>query len=800
MPKSDSKTIQTLGPSRQVAALAGKAVSFQKRQLFTNICCIGLCPLIMVVMAASLGTFVSNLITRNSLSREFVFCSNKLVMNEINLPVWGFGDPRLVTTGPAGIPGAKEDTVYHTNFANVAGKINLRTGPGATAGLFKRPCVTWYGEDYPKSAVYEQDPKATGFSVRDSSFLAQPLGGWFNAILGALKSPPNGTSVDNMTVPAFDFNSLNVFLNYQLKSASIYALGEGVDESKVGRKEIQDPISLGDFARLTGAAPPSGAPINRSARQGPSESGPTRPQQSNQTLFKRQARNGGPPTPAFAPANGTGGLFGTIPTRYFADFKTGKSPKFNGFLPTPYYNKTTGSDDDLDDRITEKLQDVISRIAKLDKDGILSSDPETRSDAALRIQDELSTLPHGAIYFNRIDHDNLKYSWNYHYGSDRRVVAASSFPPEGQRLLFQQTQLDNAILRNSNTSRFGSAQITQGLRILPEVQNTKLQLPFGGLIGDILYPFGVSFLLPIFCVILVQEKEYRILVMMRMNGMKTWAYYLSHYVTFFTLFAVSSTVFLASGVVSGLTLFTRTDPLLLAFLFAVWGNVQIAMAFSLSTIFNKGRIALVISFLLVLCSVIVALVIGQLFVDDRAPSALFIWPPFAFYRVLNLLNFATLDVSLRPYAFSDLFGDNEVSTCTWFMFVEIPAFFFLAFYFDAIFPSEFGVKRPWHFPITAWLNKKDKKSTQGTSATDAVETRFEDQDVRDERKRVCSDTFNDAEYPLVMKNMRKIYPGRGGAGPKLAVKDVTFAVEKGITFGLLGPNGAVKITDRESLH
>ena len=61
MPK-DSKI--ELGQSRQVKALAGKALSFQKRQLFTNICCIGLCPLIMVVLAATMGNIVSNLITR----------------------------------------------------------------------------------------------------------------------------------------------------------------------------------------------------------------------------------------------------------------------------------------------------------------------------------------------------------------------------------------------------------------------------------------------------------------------------------------------------------------------------------------------------------------------------------------------------------------------------------------------------------------------------------------------------------------------------------------------------------------
>jgi hypothetical protein len=59
----------TLGNSRQVAALGRKALSFQKRQTFTNCCCITLCPLIMVAIAGILGSFITTLIQSTSVVR-----------------------------------------------------------------------------------------------------------------------------------------------------------------------------------------------------------------------------------------------------------------------------------------------------------------------------------------------------------------------------------------------------------------------------------------------------------------------------------------------------------------------------------------------------------------------------------------------------------------------------------------------------------------------------------------------------------------------------------------------------------
>lgn len=48
------------------------------------------------------------------------------------------------------------------------------------------------------------------------------------------------------------------------------------------------------------------------------------------------------------------------------------------------------------------------------------------------------------------------------------------------------------------------------------------------------------------------------------------------------------------------------------------------------------------------------------------------------------------------------------------------------------------------------------------------------------------------EFPLVVKDIRKVYPGV--IGPIVANKNITMTVKNGELFGLLGPNGAGKTT------
>ena len=47
-------------------------------------------------------------------------------------------------------------------------------------------------------------------------------------------------------------------------------------------------------------------------------------------------------------------------------------------------------------------------------------------------------------------------------------------------------------------------------------------------------------------------------------------------------------------------------------------------------------------------------------------------------------------------------------------------------------------------------------------------------------------------YAIVCDNLKKMYPGRDGNQPKIAVHGLSLAVPSGECFGMLGPNGAGK--------
>ncbi|KAF9279124.1 hypothetical protein BGZ68_008118 [Mortierella alpina] len=730
--------------SFQFRALGRKTLSYQRRQVFVNVCCIGLCPILMVVIAGAMGIAITSLINNLGNPSDYLLCSDVDAMTPRGFPLvpsFSKEEVNFPTSPGSAIPNAKDGaTIKHVNWYIVPGKLGFGASPTITADS----CVWWFEKDYPYSSPYAKDPNITTPGANlDSTFKPQPRGGWLG---------PN-----QLLAPV------------ELTRAQTYPWALTADETGglAGTRPRQPPV---DAKTGNVTAQPSGT-----------------------------------------------GLLGAIDSRFFANITTDKStgiPSIKEFQPVPFYQQISASSDTAnaaDDALTQGIRSLVEGLARVDKSAIRAKDPSPKQliDYYSQIGALVQNMPMGAVIFNAIDTVARKFDYTLQIGTDIRLLRAANYPNRGLRLMVQHTSLTNAILRTSPVAN--TTKITHGFRGMPQLFTTKADIPIASMVGRILYPFGVSFLLPIFVITLVKEKEDRILVMMRMSGLRSITYYIAHYIHFYILHVIASLMFILAGIAFQMPFFTKVDAGVFILLFFFWGHVQIALAFFLSCFFSKSRTALVIVFLLVLCGVIVSLATETIFDTDPAPIGYFVWPAFAFYRALSVINRSSYDSSYQPYKVSDLKGSDEVFQVMIALIIEIFVFLGLAFYLTEVLPTEFGVRQPWHFIISKpfkrlFGKKKVEGSTrdlegqvrrdntgsqrdiiQGEIPLDAEEVQFEDADVKLERSRVLHDEYS-PDCPLVMKNMRKIYPTNN----KLAVKNVTFAVDKDTIFGLLGPNGAGK--------
>ncbi|KAJ3244891.1 hypothetical protein HDU78_010370 [Chytriomyces hyalinus] len=738
------------GKPNQLKALTRKTISYQKRQMFTNICCICLCPLMMVLISAILGKVINDLISKSQALEDIQYCSNNKSLEAINWPIFNISDPEVHNSK---VPNGKSvNFLSYFSFAKLA-------NPGAATLGARKSCVYWFGDDFPQfSEIYERNANLSAIARLDSTYISPPNDGWFGQLNKLLTKPRE-----------FDTISFRYFTGFQTSAWSVAGASPNLT-SVLGSKSNQGNIPFQQVQAINATA-----------------------------LI----------TPSF---DSSSGILGSVAQRLYINVSVNTGNRENPFQVNgaqlyPYFEtiNTLQTTDAIDDAISKYLNNLIADLAALNKTILLVS-ADKRSVRELTIFQLnaaaiLAKMPSGGLFLESFSAEDLRMKIVLSYGTDVRVSASANFPSQGFRQLVTVSQLGQAALRAFavNNETLQKATVTQGIRAFPYTRNTALSLPFGGLIGRILYPFGVSFLLPIFVIMLVKEKEDRIYIMMKMNGVKSWAYYLTHYITFLILFVFSALVFIVVGRVTKLDMFTKTAPFVLIVLFFLWGNVQIVLAFVLAALFSKSRTALVMTFLVVLVGVVISLVLANLYEDTFQLPVLNLWPPFAFYRGLSLMNTASFTEGVIPFGNSQFAQGTEFRSICGFLFFEIFAYGALAAYMNAVVPTEFGVAKPWHFPITDLISYVQKKQlSKANGGMDPVSESLmldsrEDDDVRDERVRIDTGHHNPAS-PIIISHMRKVYSGRKGLGPKVAVRDVTFAAESGVIFGLLGPNGAGKTT------
>eukprot|EP00898_Chlorokybus_atmophyticus_P003419 jgi/Chlat1/4078/Chrsp26S04118 len=343
---------------------------------------------------------------------------------------------------------------------------------------------------------------------------------------------------------------------------------------------------------------------------------------------------------------------------------------------------------------------------------------------------------------------------------------------------------------------------------------TSLNLDFSSLLGPLFFMWVVQLLLPVYLTSIVYEKERRLRLMMKMHGLGDRSYWTVTYLYNLALYIVYIILFILFGTAVRLKFFYKNSYGIEIILFFLYGNVQIALAFLLSVFFSSSKTATVTAYIYVFGTGLLGEFLLANFIEHQATPDIVVYllqlvPGFGLYRGLYELSQYSFRASYQNSSgmeFSNLGDSGNGMIEVWVVFiVEWFIFMILAYYLEQVLSSTTGVnKHPLYF-----LGKKRSSERRNevapvipggatsrvrrASSADSTLT-IEPEDVSAERERVRNIPEGTNNSAIVIRDLRKVYPGSGVVKDKVACHALNLAVERGECFGLLGPNGAGKTT------
>ncbi|EAR87981.2 ABC transporter family protein (macronuclear) [Tetrahymena thermophila SB210] len=279
---------------------------------------------------------------------------------------------------------------------------------------------------------------------------------------------------------------------------------------------------------------------------------------------------------------------------------------------------------------------------------------------------------------------------------------------------------------------------------------------------------------------LLTEKEKRIREGMKVMGMKDSSFYKSWIITYGLIYFITcffQTIFLCTSVLKNSNFLLILIWLYLFCISLIFQSIFITTFFSSA---QMGNIFGIIFYLIMYMMI-------NFFNQDGVSSAA---KTFASFFSQTGMSFASnvfikkeVDgVGIQFSNIQDSYKGISVGVVWLMCIINILVFGTLAFYFDQVFPNEFGQKKhPLFFLDCCWnRNQKKTKYFNKSNLTAENHPNFEpvDEYLRDQEKKSSC---------LRLRALEKVYPNG-----KYAVKGVTLTMYSGQIFVLLGHNGAGK--------
>ncbi|CAD7702023.1 unnamed protein product [Ostreobium quekettii] len=348
---------------------------------------------------------------------------------------------------------------------------------------------------------------------------------------------------------------------------------------------------------------------------------------------------------------------------------------------------------------------------------------------------------------------------------------------------------------------------------------TTVNLQFSSIIAELLFCWVIQLLMPLMLGQLVYEKEHRLRMMMKMHGLGDAAYWVVNYMYYLVLYMLYIAVFIGVGSLAGLAICSLTDYGVQFVFYFLFGNVQILFAFLLSSLFDNSQTAMAFGLLWVFMTGLIADSLLKLQIQRELwyVNLIELIPSFGAYRGLYEMaeySFRAANRHSTGLGWNDLKDPlNGMSFVLLSFLMEWPILLLVAWQLERCHSAGAGSWYHYLWSLCSWTKGRksgkqqmswEVKEGDGDELAGApllgpsdvrVDIDASSQDVDEERARVAGIPLKgDSEHSIVVRSLRKVFPGIQGGPEKVAVNNLDLAIRRGEVFGLLGPNGSGKTT------
>ncbi|ESQ31764.1 hypothetical protein EUTSA_v10003645mg [Eutrema salsugineum] len=312
----------------------------------------------------------------------------------------------------------------------------------------------------------------------------------------------------------------------------------------------------------------------------------------------------------------------------------------------------------------------------------------------------------------------------------------------------------------------GTRILFEFVKEVPKHADPKYIPDIASMLGPLFFTWVVLLLFPVILTSLVYEKQERLRIIMKMHGL---------------------------GDAIGLKYFRVNDYSIQFVFYFIYLNLQISVAFLVSSIFSKVKTVTVVAYILVFGNGLLGNFLFQELLEspsfpEKGIIALELYPGFSLYR--GLYEFSQSSFRGSGMKWEDL-SESGMDKLFCIMSVEWFVILIVAYYIDQVSSSGkslfFFLKNPFK------LSSSPPGPSVQRQSSENVLINMEKTDVAQEREKV-EQLRNEGSvgHAILCDNLKKVYPGRDGNPPKIAVRGLYLDVPSGECFGMLGPNGAGK--------